>query len=73
MTRCLPVSQDITYTVTDKRTKQPRKILDGVTGIVHPGEVCGVMGPSGCGKTTLLDCKCRLWVNLHDSVAPCSW
>ncbi|CAM0136040.1 FAD-dependent urate hydroxylase, variant 2 [Umbelopsis sp. WA50703] len=32
-----------------------QKILNGVTGIVHPGQVMAIMGASGAGKTSLLD------------------
>lgn len=34
---------------------QPRRLLDGVTGMVSPGKLTCLMGVSGAGKTTLLD------------------
>lgn len=47
--------QDVTVTVKDNKTGEPKAILDGVEGIVKAGEICALMGPSGCGKTTLLN------------------
>ncbi|PHH66124.1 hypothetical protein CDD81_187 [Ophiocordyceps australis] len=46
--------QDVTLTVRDRRTKEPKALLDGVNGMVQAGECCALMGPSGCGKSTLL-------------------
>ncbi|KAF5714965.1 ATP-binding protein cassette [Fusarium mundagurra] len=50
---------NVTVTVKDRETKQPKAIVDNVEGIVEAGEICALMGPSGCGKTTLLNVLAR--------------
>lgn len=37
-----------------------RRILDGITLEIQPGELFFFLGPSGCGKTTLLRCVAGL-------------
>ncbi|KAF5698980.1 ATP-binding protein [Fusarium globosum] len=51
--------RNVTVTVKDRETKQPKAIVDNVEGIVEAGEICALMGPSGCGKTTLLNVLAR--------------
>ncbi|PLB40266.1 putative ABC transporter [Aspergillus candidus] len=50
---------DLTVTVKDRRTKQPRNLIDASSGTVQQGELVALMGPSGCGKTTLLNVLAR--------------
>ncbi|KAL4961981.1 putative ABC transporter [Aspergillus stella-maris] len=50
---------DLTVTVKDRRTKQPRNLIEGLNGSVQQGELLALMGPSGCGKTTLLNLLAR--------------
>ena len=52
MTDHVPASlhfSDVSYTLSN------RKILDGISGHVKPGQVMAIMGASGAGKSTFLD------------------
>ena len=56
MTDHVPASlhfSDISYTLSN------RKILDGISGRVKPGQVMAIMGASGAGKSTFLDILAR--------------
>ncbi|KNG91707.1 ABC transporter [Aspergillus nomiae NRRL 13137] len=50
---------NLTVTVKDRRTKEPRNLIEGCSGTAHHGQLIALMGPSGCGKTTLLNVLAR--------------
>jgi len=41
-------------TITTSTTSTSKVLLDGVSGNIRDGRVCGLIGPSGSGKTTFL-------------------
>nr|CAG8470958.1 13616_t:CDS:2 [Entrophospora candida] len=47
--------KDLSYTITDPKSKKQKCIIRNASGIVNPGEVLAIMGPSGAGKSTFLD------------------
>ncbi|KAG8527886.1 uncharacterized protein KY384_006802 [Bacidia gigantensis] len=50
---------NVTVTVKDRKTGDPKNLLENVGGNVSAGEVLALMGPSGSGKTTLLNLLAR--------------
>lgn len=45
-----------------------KKILDGCSLSLYPGELISILGPNGAGKSTLLNCACGLLLPQSGSV-----
>lgn len=64
-TRIIIEWRDLGYTVLPERTledivmgrkkPEPKVLLNGLHGIVRPGQLIGIMGPSGSGKSVFLN------------------
>lgn len=46
---------DLAYDVDMGKKKPRKKILNGCSGVVKPGEMLAILGSSGAGKTSLLN------------------
>lgn len=51
----VPIMKGGLFGFFECKSDKMRKILDGVSGFVEPGEVVYIMGPSGAGKSSMLD------------------
>ena len=50
---------DVEYVDNNTKKLVRKRVVNGISVIMNPGELIAVMGPSGSGKTTLLDCIAR--------------
>jgi ABC-type multidrug transport system ATPase subunit len=60
-TRVTVSFQNITFSVAEK--KEPKHIVNGVSGVVNGGEMLCVLGPSGSGKTSLIQIIAQRLIN----------
>lgn len=47
--------QNLTVQVTDRTSGKSKQLLSGISLVVKPRELIGLLGPSGAGKTTLMN------------------
>ncbi len=55
------INGEITFSNVGFEYDKTRKILDGISFSVRPGEVLGIVGQSGAGKSTLVNLILRLY------------
>lgn len=53
-------AKDLAVVVKDRVTGKPKRILNGVSTHIEPGEFIGILGGSGQGKSTFLDAMCGI-------------
>lgn len=60
--------EDVSVTVKDRSSHQPKNLLTNVSGSLAAGQMLALMGPSGSGKTTLLNVLARRDAHLKAAI-----